>query len=45
MGPLIHSDTITTNTFFIGVYPGLTEAMIQHVLATFDRFFAERKPS
>jgi CDP-6-deoxy-D-xylo-4-hexulose-3-dehydrase len=44
-GPLNHTDTITTNTFFIGVYPGLTEAMIQHVLATFDRFFAEQKPS
>jgi CDP-6-deoxy-D-xylo-4-hexulose-3-dehydrase len=41
-GPLNHSDTITTNTFFVGVYPGLTEAMIQHVLGTFDRFFATK---
>jgi hypothetical protein len=31
---------ITTNTFFIGVYPGLTPEMIQHVLATFDQFVA-----
>ncbi len=36
--PLAMSDTVTTNTFFIGVYPGLTAEMIQHVVATFDRF-------
>jgi len=41
-GSLANSDLITTNTFFIGVYPGLTEAMIQHVVATFDRFIADR---
>lgn len=39
-GSLANSDLITGNTFFIGVYPGLTEAMIQHILATFDRFLA-----
>jgi hypothetical protein len=33
---------ITTSTFFIGVYPGLTEEMIRHVLATFDRFVESR---
>jgi CDP-6-deoxy-D-xylo-4-hexulose-3-dehydrase len=42
-GSLANSDTITTSTFFIGVYPGLTEAMIKHVLATFDKFSAGRK--
>ena len=41
-GSLANSDLITTNTFFIGVYPGLTEPMIRHVLATFDRFIAAR---
>jgi CDP-6-deoxy-D-xylo-4-hexulose-3-dehydrase len=41
-GPLVNSDLITTNTFFIGVYPGLTPEMIQHVLATFDQFIAGR---
>lgn len=41
VGPLANSDLVTTNTFFIGVYPGLTEAMIAHVLATFDQFIAE----
>jgi CDP-6-deoxy-D-xylo-4-hexulose-3-dehydrase len=40
--PLTNSDIITTNTFFIGVYPGLTEPMISHVLATFDRFIETR---
>ncbi|MCX6874497.1 MAG: lipopolysaccharide biosynthesis protein RfbH [Verrucomicrobia bacterium] len=40
VGSLANTDLITTNTFFIGVYPGLTEAMIQHVIATFDQFIA-----
>jgi len=40
--PLTNTDAITTNTFFIGVYPGLTAAMISHVLETFDRFFTGR---
>ena len=43
VGSLPQSDLITTNTFFIGVYPGLTPAMIQHVLATFDSFVASRE--
>ena len=38
-GALPNSDLITTHTFFIGVYPGLTNDMLRHVLATFDRFF------
>ncbi len=42
VGTLSNSDMITTNTFFIGVYPGLTAAMIQHVLATFDSFIASK---
>ena len=35
-------DLITTNTFFIGVYPGLTPEMIAHVLGTIDDFMAEK---
>jgi CDP-6-deoxy-D-xylo-4-hexulose-3-dehydrase len=42
VGSLANSDVITTNTFFIGVYPGLTDDMIRHILATFDRFIVER---
>ena len=37
VGDLTNSDTITTQTFFIGVYPGLTEPMIDHVLASVDQ--------
>ncbi len=36
VGRLDNTDLITTNTFFIGVYPGLTAPMIDHILATFD---------
>jgi CDP-6-deoxy-D-xylo-4-hexulose-3-dehydrase len=43
-GNLSNSDAITTGTFFIGVYPGLTGEMIQHVLATIDRFIRSRNP-
>ena len=41
-GSLANSDLITTNTFFIGVYPGLTEAMIKHILTVFDKFIGEK---
>jgi CDP-6-deoxy-D-xylo-4-hexulose-3-dehydrase len=37
VGSLDNTDLITTNTFFIGVYPGLTDPMIDHILATFDQ--------
>jgi CDP-6-deoxy-D-xylo-4-hexulose-3-dehydrase len=39
-GALANSDLITTNTFFLGVYPGLTKEMIRHMLDTVDRFIA-----
>lgn len=42
VGSLSNSDVITTNTFFIGVYPGLTADMIAHVLATFDGFVGSK---
>ena len=42
VGPLTNSDVITTTTFFIGVYPGLTAEMIQHVLGTVDQFIAAK---
>ena len=40
VGGLENTDIITTNTFFIGVYPGLTDPMIDHILATFDEALA-----
>ncbi|WP_211211531.1 lipopolysaccharide biosynthesis protein RfbH [Lamprocystis purpurea] len=37
VGSLENTDVITTNTFFIGVYPGLSDPMIDHILAVFDQ--------
>jgi CDP-6-deoxy-D-xylo-4-hexulose-3-dehydrase len=42
-GDLAASDTIMRDTFFIGVYPGLTSEMIDYVLETFRDFFAVRR--
>jgi CDP-6-deoxy-D-xylo-4-hexulose-3-dehydrase len=39
-GDLAASDTIMRDTFFIGVYPGLTAEMIDYVLEVFRDFFA-----
>ncbi len=40
VGALEQSDRIMRDTFFIGVYPGLTDEMIAYVLGTFTKFFA-----
>lgn len=37
VGSLHNTDIITTNTFFIGVHPGLTDEMIDHMLAAFNQ--------
>jgi len=37
VGSLANTDLITTHTFFIGVYPGLTDPMIDHILSVFDQ--------
>jgi CDP-6-deoxy-D-xylo-4-hexulose-3-dehydrase len=44
-GTLENSDIIMDRTFFIGVHPGLTDAMEQHVLATVDQFMVGRVSS
>ncbi len=38
-GKLKHSDFVMNNSFFIGVYPGLTREMIDYVLSRFRTFF------
>ncbi len=38
VGDLTNSDLITSNTFWIGVYPGITEEMIDYVVATLREF-------
>ncbi len=37
VGGLANTDLITSNTFFIGVYPGLTAPMIDYILGVFDK--------
>lgn len=39
-GSLANADAITERTFFVGVYPGIDRPRRDHVLATFDEFFA-----
>ncbi len=43
VGDLPNATTVLRRTFFVGVYPGLDEAQIGHVLDTFDRFFENLK--
>ncbi|MFJ3586843.1 lipopolysaccharide biosynthesis protein RfbH [Streptomyces sp. NPDC090127] len=38
VGDLANSDLITDQTFWIGVYPGLTEEMLQYVIASIKEF-------
>jgi CDP-4-dehydro-6-deoxyglucose reductase, E1 len=40
VGNLTNTDFITENTFFIGVFPGITDEMICHMLGTIDKFIA-----
>lgn len=39
-GRLANTDLITTNTFFIGVYPGLTDDMLDHMISTLNQALA-----
>lgn len=38
-GDLINTDIVLERNFFIGVYPGITDAMIDYILNTFKEFF------
>lgn len=42
-GSLKNSDLITTNSFWIGVYPGLTRQMLDYVLECFEEFLGGSK--
>jgi CDP-4-dehydro-6-deoxyglucose reductase, E1 len=35
---LVHTDTVMNTTFFVGVYPGLDSARLDHMAGVFDRF-------
>ncbi|MBI5563949.1 MAG: lipopolysaccharide biosynthesis protein RfbH [Chloroflexi bacterium] len=43
IGDLPNAEVVARGTFFIGVYPGLTEAHMSYMLEKFDRFFMELK--
>ena len=38
-GPLNNTDLTMKNSFWVGVYPGLTDEMIDYMLDVFARFF------
>ena len=38
-GPLTNTDRVVSDTFFIGVYPGLTTAMIDFMIDRVAAFF------
>jgi CDP-6-deoxy-D-xylo-4-hexulose-3-dehydrase len=40
VGDLRNTDVVTDRTFFIGVYPGLDQAQLDHVAGAFSRFMA-----
>ncbi|WP_297368528.1 lipopolysaccharide biosynthesis protein RfbH [Acidocella sp.] len=39
-GPTPNADLVMNQTFWIGVYPGLTPAHIEYMLAAFEKFFS-----
>ncbi|MBV7699702.1 lipopolysaccharide biosynthesis protein RfbH [Streptomyces sp. TRM70350] len=43
VGDLANSDVITEQTFWIGVYPGLTDEMLDYVIATVQDFVGGRR--
>lgn len=43
IGRLENSDLVMSHAFFIGVYPGITEEMIEYVLGKFEEFFKKPK--
>lgn len=40
---LSNTDYIMNNTFFIGLYPGISDNHINYMLKTFNKFFSENK--
>jgi CDP-6-deoxy-D-xylo-4-hexulose-3-dehydrase len=38
VGDLTNTDTITNNTFFIGVYPGIGDAQLDYIQQVFAKF-------
>jgi CDP-4-dehydro-6-deoxyglucose reductase, E1 len=45
VGDLKNTDYVMRNVFWIGVYPGLSEPMLDRVIEVFSQFMKDRKPS
>jgi CDP-6-deoxy-D-xylo-4-hexulose-3-dehydrase len=43
VGNLKNSDIVMNNTFWIGVWPGLTEEMLDYIIETFHDLFRDKK--
>lgn len=43
IGDLRNADRVMNGTFWLGVYPGLSNAHIEYVVETFERFIADRR--
>jgi len=43
-GDLESTERIVNDTFWIGVYPGLTEEMISYIISVFNNYFGNRLP-
>ena len=43
VGELKNTDFVMTNTFWIGVYPGMTRAMLDHMIGTIRDFVSSHK--
>jgi CDP-6-deoxy-D-xylo-4-hexulose-3-dehydrase len=42
VGDLKNTDLITTNTFFVGIYPGLTDVHLTYMASMFEEFMGSR---
>lgn len=42
-GELVNSDIIMRDAFWIGVYPGISDEMIEYVISVFDKFVQEKR--
>ena len=38
-GELTHTDLVMSNSFWVGVYPGLTEEMLSFISSKIETFF------
>ena len=45
VGDLVNTDIVMNDTFFVGVYPGIDDARMDHVIETFERFMAGGRAS